>query len=381
MSKEWILYIARAADALGNWITFLAVALFVNENFGADKVAYAFLISSMPALVLSKNAFNAIPLRFQKKTYFSGLLLMSINVLLLIRANSIWHVYFYLFIASCISAYLRPLLDSLTADAFEKSQLDRILTRVGSLTTSILCIAPPLGASLATSMGYSVVYILDAATFIISGTLLFFVFKGSKNNREITENAYEMLKSQTFALKELQYPKPLRSSLFFWYLVLVLGALINSGEFGLFTSASYTKPEIGYVVACWGIGGLIAFLTANMSFKDHLRTMFVLYGSLLATFFLFPHFWISCFIFIGSGMLSAKLGGKMRATIQSNIPDNMRSLEVWGLVNSRLSLINMLIYGSIGFLIPYWGVTWVFIPLSVVTIIGPLILKSKNIAV
>ncbi len=377
MYRETLFYIAGAASALGSWMTFLAVALFVNEKFGADKVAYAFLISSMPALLLSRSAVNAIPIRHQKKSYLISLFLMAVNVLLLIRADSLWNVYFYLLVASCISAFAKPLLDTLIAESFEKAELDRVLTKAGSLSASILCIAPPIGASLATSLGYSFVYVVDAVTFCIAAILFLFVFKGTKQDLTTKNHESDIIKKQFYSMKEISYPSSLRKSLFFWYSVLVLGALINAGEFGLFNLASYTKSQIGYVVGAWGVGGLVAFLTAGFQVKTYINKLFILYGVLLGMFYQFPQFWFSCFVFAISGLLSAKIGGNMRAIIQSRIPQDIRSLEVWGLVNSRLSLINMLVYSSVGFLIPYWGVQWITLPLLLVAILTPLFFWMK----
>jgi len=369
VKREATLYLARVISSLGDWMTFLVVALYLNENFGSDKVAYGFLIASAPSFLISSKAHFLVPQFLQKYVYFFGLILLSVNVLLVTKAESLWQIYAYMLVASIITAVLRPLLDTLTVESFEPDQLDRILTRVGGLTSSILCIAPPIGAAIATNFGYNSVFYANAGSFVVAGLLLMYVF--ANNRSEVVQNApAKALVKFTFALKELTFPQQLKVSLCLWYCILILGALINAGEFAAFTEFGYSKSEIGLVIGCWGAGGFIAFTTASVRLRrSSLRLFVTSYGIALGSFFLAPWFLVSCAIFFIGGFFCAKLGGEVRSIIQASIPPDLRSLEVWGLINSRLALINMSVYGSVGFLISHMAAAWIVIPILFVCVL------------
>ena len=144
MSINQRLYLVRIISSFGDWLTFIAIALLIKEQYGGDKVAFAFLIQSLGPLLLSNYVRRIVPHGKEYHVYIGTLLAASVNVLLLTLNLGLWQVYLYTALASVIGTFSRPLLMTLVGQWVIKSDLSTVHTRLGSLQASILAFAPPL---------------------------------------------------------------------------------------------------------------------------------------------------------------------------------------------------------------------------------------------
>lgn len=363
MSLIHRLYISRIISGLGSWLTFLATALLIKEEYGTDKVAYAFLISSLGPLFLSNYVSKIIPKDKKYPSYVALCLLSALNVLALTLNLGLWQIYVYLSLASIIGTFTQPIFMSLVGEWVEREKLQIVHLRLGSIQACLLALAPPLGGFISTFFGFNLLFLIDAATFVIA--ILFLI------PRPKTINAPSSKKTSSDSEEEkthnkLLLPSELRHLLVIWYLFLCLGAALNALEFEAFSVANFSRSDIGLVIGGWGIGALIAFIygkkiTEKVSLKA--GSWFLVIAFL--TFALSKSVWVSISAFVVGSMMNSFIAGSIRGKIQNQIPESLNPLDIWSLINKRLSIINVTFYGGIGFLIPkvdyYWIVGLFFI--------------------
>ncbi len=336
-------YFHRMISGLGDWMTLLATALWISERFGSDKVPYVFLLSSLPHLLFAR-VFARMLCRIPALTLYAlGQLLLAFNVFsLTIGEPSLTRLLVYGGFAATISAATRPAWDSLLGEWFSGADRAEVFIRVGAITSSLLILAPVTGGALSQILGYQAVFMIDAASFLLGLGVL---APQLRQCRHVIVSSRSVLPSESQKTEEWTMPANLRNSIFAWYALLSIGVLINGTEYLAFKNFGYTPAQVGIVIGCWGVGGLIAFATASQLQISRLaRDLPIGLGVVLCVFLLVGRFEASCTAFIVAGFLNARCGGHLRAQIQMNIPDNLASLPVWSLINQRLSLINILGY-------------------------------------
>lgn len=348
MSITRRIYILSFLSSFGNWITFLAVALLIKEEYGADKVALGFLIQSLGPLFLSNYFSKNIPQKKQFSIYLLSLILAAINVSLLIFNLGLWQIYLYYAIASIIGAFSRPLLFSMLGEWIQKDQISKVHIRIGSIQAGVLAFAPPLGGFLTIYLGFEALFIIDAITFLIGIPLLLPKPETINERVEIAE------RPQVVHVNESALPLSLRRRLYTWYVYLGVGAILNALEFQTFEKADFSRSDIGIIVGAWGFGALLAFVF-NERFVERLSSTMLAIGASAAfiVFVMSNNVWLSTACFIVGAFGNSLIGGTLRGGIQNEIPDEIKPLSIWTLINKRLSLINIIFYGGISLTLPH----------------------------
>ena len=347
MNIKHRLYFLTFVSSLGSWLTFLAMALLIKEKFGGNNVSFAFLIQSLGPLLLSNFFAKIIKPDHQYRWYMASLILSATNVAALVFSSNIYNVYLYLVIASVLGAFNRPLLLSLISEWVEKKDLTEVHTRVGAIQAALLALAPPLGGMITTYFGFEVLFIFDALTFVIAAIILLPKPKVLGEKKQANKNNEEA------HVIEKRLPLDLRRHLYTCYVFLGIGATLNALEFHIFEIADFSRSDIGLVIGAWGVGAIFAMLMGS-KVKN---TATVLWATILSaafiTFNLSSIVYLSCVAFVFGSLSNSILGGRLRANIQNEVPEGVKTLSVWTLVNKRLSLINIIFYGGIGFLLPH----------------------------
>jgi len=344
------IYTLSFLSSVGSWLTFLAVALLIKEEYGADKVALGFLIQSLGPLFLSNYFARNIPQKKQFSIYLLSLVLAAANVALLVLNLGLWQIYLYYIFSSIIGAFSRPLFFSMLGEWIEKDQIVKVHTRIGSIQAAVLAFAPPLGGFLTIYLGFEALFILDALTFLIGIPLL--LPKPQILNEYVESDKINFIVS----VKEVELPQPLRRKLYTWYVYLGVGAILNALEFKTFEYANFSRSDIGIIIGAWGTGALLSFLF-NEKFSSRFKvTSTSIFASVaFVVFAMSQNLWLSTVCFVVGAFGNALIGGMLRGDIQNKIPSGIKPLSIWSLVNKRLSLINIIFYGGISFTLPYVG--------------------------
>jgi MFS family permease len=342
------IYTLSFLSSVGNWLTFLAVALLIKEEYGADKVALGFLIQSLGPLFLSNYFARNIPQKKQFSIYLVSLILAAANVALLVFSLGLWQIYLYYVLSSIIGAFSRPLFFSMLGEWIEKDQIAKVHTRIGSIQAAVLAFAPPLGGFLTIYFGFEALFILDALTFLIGIPLLL------PKPKVVNEHVESVKTPLIIPVKESELPVSLRKRLYTWYVYLGVGAILNALEFKTFEQADFSRSDIGIIIGAWGTGALLSFVF-NEKFSSRMTaTSMAIYASVaFVVFAMSQNLWLSTACFVVGAFGNSLIGGTLRGDIQNTIPDGIKPLSIWSLVNKRLSLINIAFYGGISFSLPY----------------------------
>lgn len=356
-------------NGFGSWMTFTALALMLNERFGSSHVAYSFLLQSIPSLLLVAPIIARIKSKWTYGIFHVSFLFSALTSLALIKANSIALVYFLTFLGSYVAGIRQPLFWSLATSWFQSSDRSQVNTRLASINGLTLCLAPPLGAWLSVKFGYAPLFVIDAITFIIASLLLI------SNKTQV----HESIKTQAKSLTEGDLKTSTKHLIYLWYSFLIVGAFFNAIEFEGFNRAGLNKEGIGFVLGAWGLGSFLAFLVTTKVKISKKFLGFILvacYGS----FPLLKSQVILLIVFLIGGWAFAQFTGELRSNLQSEEEkNNFRSVDFWSLVQKRLALINIIGYGSIGFLLEkkYWGIS-VGILFLALSLFGKLVLSNDQ---
>jgi hypothetical protein len=354
MNLQKRLYTSAFVNSFGSWLTFLAVALLVKEKYGGQQVAWVFLVQTLPAIIFSRGLSNLIPEKYQEKVYYASQILLAANSFVLCFNQGLPVLYFHLVVGSFIKSVSNPLFNTLVGRWISNDKLKDVFTKIGSIQTSTLALAPIIGAWVKIVSSYELLFFLDAVSFVIAALVLNSVLLQT-SGREKSES--KILFKDFFsgiAAMPKDIPSNLKMSLILWFGFLVLGAFLNALEFPGFERLHMSEASIGYALAAWGVGSLIAFIKKNSLSTSSLCILFVVS---LILFFAAPSPAIAVISFAAAGWASAHFSGALRADIQSAVPEGYNALPVWAFANQVTQLINLVAYASVGLLLARLGFT------------------------
>jgi MFS family permease len=353
LSQKNRIYISTFINTLGNWLTFLAIALITKEKYGASQVALVFLVQTLPAIIFSQSLSRIIPIEKIEKYYWAIQVLLAACSLLMVASQSLLMIYTFLIITSLLKSISNPLFNSLIGKWINKDDQKHVFTRIGALQAGTLALAPAIGALIKIMFSANVLFILDALTFILSIVFLKELFlPANESNHESSIREWRSLVRVVLRLPS-DTPLNIRSALVQWFLFLGVGALLNAIEFSGFEKIKMTEGQIGYAMTAWGIGNLIAFVFKNPS-SSLIPTLFG-YAASLTLFVFAPAPVAIIFAFLIAGVFSSYLAGSLLAAIQGSVPTGYNPLPVWAYANQMTQVINLIAYGSAGCLLNIIG--------------------------
>jgi len=374
---ELRLYLSTFINSIGTWLTFLAIALIVNERFGPEHVALVFLVQTVPAILFSRTLASLIPAQLQERYYWVSQVLLAISSLLLVFSQNLFLIYMTLFVSAFLKSISSPLFNTLIGKHISPQDHQRVFTKVSALQAGTLALAPVLGAWIKIAYSAKMLFALDALSFIVSILLLKEFFNLQRSTEEGKTN-FKLSWGQLFAgisLKPKDVPKTVLPHLQIWFLFLIIGALLNAIEFAGFSNAQMSEKHIGYAMAAWGLGSLIAFLR---SVRIHVAYLSAGFAIALTLFVLAKQPMFSIIAFSLAGALSSYITGALRGTLQASVPKGFNAMPTWAYANQVTQLINLICYGTAGFFLQLVGFSFFGYAMVLFTIILAFILFSKK---
>lgn len=346
--REWFLYASRFLSGFAGWLIFLAVALMVKERYGANQVPMTFLLQSLPPLIFSNWLARLTNEKYMKTVFVSAQLLGVPALLLLNERLGLPGIYTYILLNSMIQTLCNPILVSMAVKAVPSNRWEGVHLRLTSIQSSTLAIAPIFGGWLAMTFGFDQLILLTAICAISGAALMLPAIPRLESSPRSTEQIHWFQQWRPLKLPNREMKLAFRH----WGIFLVLGALLNTVEFPIFEQAGLSRGDIGAMLGFWGIGNLVAFAySLKKATPFSARIAGLAFTTALAIFVMQGSLWLALSSFLVGGFFNSYLAGILRNRISQSIPEGTRSLDVWAAINQQMGFVNLIIYGSGGYLL------------------------------
>lgn len=372
-------YISKTVNAFGNWFTFLAISLKLNADQGTEYVVLNFLIQALPPLILAPHIPKLVPNEKSVSVYFLINILAAINVSLLLWNDSLFSILTFSLISSCLGTFANPLMNNVVGLYTARAVVENVHKNMAAINACALSLAPVIGGFVSETFGYSPLYLLDAFSFIAAGGIIFTLGFGRTESKEPSSAEKSLRMVNYFSFRKS--PTDLKEPIFIFIGFLILGAVFNALEFGVFKHFSFDKDSVGLILGGWGFGNLMAMGINVQRFKI-LSTVF-LSSAISTSFIVFcwtSQVWLAILIFVFCGFVNAALSGRIRGKIQIAIPEGVNSLSVWSSVQRYVALVNVVCYALTAVALHYFSfsVSRIFIVIAALVFLGILARNWQN---
>lgn len=348
--KYWRIYSATIVNTFGSWCTFLALALLVKEQYGAQFLPMVFLVQTLPVILFSRGMVKLIAPQAETKWYVILQVLFTLNSLVLLLSTSMLTIFAHLFIAALLKGLSGPLYNTLLSGWVSQSDRKMVFTRVDALAAGALALAPAAGAWVKIFFSYNVLFIVDAISFLLALVLLWPHLILAYRKTEAWLNRAELKWNQVVSQivhRPAHMPVALWLPLILWLLYQAVGALLNGVEFSIFSAKQLTEAQIGYALAAWGLGNLVTFLIGQVKAKIAAGIYFL--G--LVLFIFMPSAYGVIGSFLIAGFAYSALSGGIKSVLVGSVPKDFNPLPVWSYANQLTQFLNLICYIMAGIIL------------------------------
>jgi MFS transporter, DHA3 family, macrolide efflux protein len=366
-SRFFTLWGGQAVSLIGSSLVQFALVWWMTRTTGSATVlATASLIAMLPRILLAPFA-GALVDRWNRRTTMivaDSLIALATLILMILFATSresVWAIYFILFIRSAGGAFHSPSWDASISLMVPKEQLTRIAGLNQTMEGILNIISPPLGALLISLLPMQGVLAIDVGTAIIAVSILAFIAIPNPPRQVALANG---------TAKKTSYRQDLREG---WsYMVAwpgLLGvAIIAMGINFLLTPAFSLMPlvvtqeyhggvlQLGLVDSLFGVGIIIGglVLSAWGGFKKRIITcMLGVLGMAVGilVFGMLPSSWFYAAlsgVFL-MGAMNTFANGPLNAILQAAVdPDKQgRVFSLLGAGASAMSPLSLMVAGPV----------------------------------
>lgn len=345
-------------NQFGSWLSFLAIVLYAQQEYGSAASAVVFLVQTVPALLAARSISDRIPAQHARQYWVVGqAVLGALTVALAFVHEWFGAVLIYVALSMLVKAILSPLYMSLIVGSVAQEQRRATMTGVGAAGSIAIVIAPALGGLLLTVIGPTYLFLMNAATYAIVAVLVLISRQLRAQDPDAASSVpRRSLWSSIPSPRSLMFgPSDSRrfvlsdAVLATWVLLLLIGALLNSVETPFsFDVLGVSQAEFGWILACFGLGGLAVLVVSLVRDSPLLgpRTAVALYagGLVLWMFAGRPGAYIG---FVLAGIGGALLSGWTRARLdQWSEQHGVRPQLLWGWANQSMLFVNLVVYGA-----------------------------------
>ena len=287
------LYAAQTTSLLGDALTWVGLALLAFELGGghsAQILAFA-LTLRVTAFVLLSPLAGVLADRLNRKTIMVTADVVRMVVIgLLPFVTQVWQVYALMFTVNAFTAFFTPTFQATLPAVTTDEELPAALS-LSSATNELLgVLGPGIAGGVAAFLGTRDIFFIDAATFLISGVLIF-TLPARLRNEDAPADADERVTVDAVleGTKLLWKNAVMRYALLLELVAAVSGALILVNTVGLVRGQLHLpEARYGWVMAAFGIGATAAALLAGALTKRIKHTTFVVMGAVLTSVAVLP---------------------------------------------------------------------------------------------
>lgn len=287
------LYAAQTTSLLGDALTWVGLALLAFELGGshsAQILAFA-LTLRVTAFVLLAPLAGVLADRLNRKTIMvTADVVRMVIIGLLPFVTQVWQVYALMFTVNAFTAFFTPTFQATLPAVTTADEMPQALS-LSSATNELLgVLGPGIAGAVAAFLGARDIFFIDAATFLISGILIF-TLPARLRNEEVPVNEEEQVTVAAVleGTRLLWRNAVMRYALLLELVAAVSGALILVNTVGLVRGQLHLpEARYGWVMAAFGIGATAAALLAGVLTKRIAHTTFVVLGAALTSLAVLP---------------------------------------------------------------------------------------------
>jgi hypothetical protein len=272
---------------LGNWLTYLALIVYVQTQAGSSASAGTVCTRNSPALLVSGQIARAVPTTGVRSAWVAcQVVLAAMTVPAAFFVSHLWVVYAYAGTSMIVRAVANPLLLTLVSASVPRAESSAVLRSVSATAAVTLAVAPALGGSLLPVVGPTWLLLVNAALFLCVGGAVLLHPRLSAAPRDAEGRHREhgteprpngswfrlpgfagLVRVEGADLRSWRHPFTR-----LWMLLLIGGAVLNIIETPLVFSVVHLDETVfGWMLAAYGVGGLLV-LVSNLRTAGRART-------------------------------------------------------------------------------------------------------------
>ena len=287
------LYAAQTTSLLGDALTWVGLALLAYQLGGghsAEILSFA-LTLRVTAFVLLAPLAGVLADRLNRKTIMVTADVVRMVVIgLLPFVTQVWQVYALMFTVNAFTAFFTPTFQATLPAVTTEDELPQALS-LSSATNELLgVLGPGIAGAVAAFLGAQDIFFIDAATFLISGVLIFTLpARLRSENSQVASDERVTLAAVLEGTKLLWKNAVMRYVLLLELVAAVSGALILVNTVGLVRGQLHLpEVEYGWVMAAFGVGATVAALLVGVLTRRIKHTTFVVIGAALTSLAVLP---------------------------------------------------------------------------------------------
>ena len=358
----FLLWFAGIISMTGTWMLLIFLPLYVYRLTGSTLATGAMFISvTVPDILFGPIVGVFVDRWDRKRTLIvaNTLLTFTLIPLLAVRStDTLWIVYVVAFVEAFLSLFVRVAESALVPTLVPEKDLVTA-NSLNALSMNISRLAgPALGGIAAVLVGLSGIVLLDAASYLIAGGLIFFI-SGNVGKKAVDQvMPAQALKSWINVWKEWFDSLIIVRQERLLFILFAMMAIISFGEgvFGALFIPFVNKIlhggslELGWLMTAQGIGGVIGGVfigwlgSKQLSYRRLLCVSACLFGLIDLAIFNYSRFisgfYIAIVLFIVVGFPDAGFSSSSYSLLQSGSEDRYRG-RIFGTLNTLRGLLGL----------------------------------------
>jgi MFS family permease len=342
------LWIADFINDAGGFVTFIALAVYVNNLTGsATAVGFALALRAVPWFTIGPFAGVLVDRLDRRSVMIGTSLVRAVLIGMLPFTHVAWQAYALSFASATFAPLFRPARAALLAQVAREGKLVRTLAVTETTHQVLHTIGPALGGLAVLLFGARRAFFLDAASFLIAAGFVASVQPRGKPRRERSSTMADL----RGGFKALFAAPAVRT-------YTLLSAALNLGFAGVvallvvYVRDVLGRPggQYGLILSMAGLGTVVVSLAIASRDDRHSRAPWAVtsvagIGSFVLAWFAPSFLWLLPIAF-AAGLADAGIGIPMSATLAEQLSDEFRG-RASSVDNGMLALSEAI--GSLGF--------------------------------
>ena len=334
----------------GNWMSVTAVMVYLQVEAGAAAVSLYFLLRTLLPYFLARFLVRTGSSRSLGAWWASSqLILAMLSVAIAIFGHDVSIILALTAIASIFQAASNPSVMAMIGILVPDEHKGRVITSVSTSTSLALVAGPAVGGLLTAVGGLPLVFAIDAATYLIAIALV--PWRGCRESSSDGAHPgtarWRVLLSFFVAPAAISRVRTIKRLVAIWIIFAILGGVLNALELPVFDQIQQlSAQEIGFVIAAFGVGGLVVFIAATF-FRYAPRSLAVslVMGAGLITWLLVDG-WLIYPAFFIAGVGYSLFNSSMRARFQEAFDAaRVTASDCWAWLFQINMLVSLLVFG------------------------------------
>jgi NRE family putative nickel resistance protein-like MFS transporter len=342
------LWLAIWISDVGNFVTFIALAVYVNKLTGsATAVGFALALRSVPWFTIGPFAGVLVDRLDRRRVMIATNLIRAVFVAALPFTHAAWQAYVLSISSAVFAPIFSPARQALLAQVAPGEKLVPALAVTETTHEALHTIGPAIGGLVVLLVGARSAFFVDAASFVLAAAVLTSIHPRGKPSASEASALQDLLEGFRAVAKA---PAVRAYMLLSSAQALGYGGVIALLVVYVRDSLGRAGGEYGIVLSVAGAGGVLASLVVAARDDRHVRTPWAFISvvgmGMYALVWFGPSFLLLMPIAFAAGLADTGFGIPMTATLAEALPDALRG-RAYGVEQALFELFAAI--GSIGF--------------------------------